>query len=219
MRRLKLFWDSNVGKKVVMGATGIVMVLFVMQHVVGVFRIYQSATAINDYANFLKSKPLLVWPARAFLLTCVVLHAVAALQLRNRSRAARPIGYEAYEPQVSTFASRTIRWGGVLLLVFIVFHILHLTTGTLFPQDFRAEDVAGNVIRGFTIWWVSAFYIVSMLALGLHLYHGLWSSPRSLGVPYPRARLRRQVAYVLAIVVAGGFIAVPLGVLAGILKL
>ena len=219
MRRLKLFWDSNVGKKVVMGATGIVMVLFVMQHVVGVFRIYQSAAAINDYANFLKSKPLLVWPARLFLLACVVLHAVAALQLRNRSRAARPIGYEAYEPQVSTFASRTIRWGGVLLLVFIVFHILHLTTGTLFPQDFRAEDVAGNVIRGFDIWWVSAFYVVSMLALGLHLYHGLWSSPRSLGVQYPRARLRRQVAYVLAIVVAGGFIAVPLGVLAGILKL
>ena len=219
MRRLKLFWESNVGKKVVMGATGIVMVLFVMQHVVGVFRIYQSATAINDYANFLKSKPLLVWPARLFLLACVVLHAIAALQLRNRSRSARPIGYEAYEPQVSTFASRTIRWGGVLLLVFIVFHILHLTTGTLFPQDFRAEDVAGNVIRGFNIWWVSAFYIVSMLALGLHLYHGLWSSPRSLGVAYPRARLRRQVAYVLAIVVAGGFIAVPLGVLAGILKL
>jgi succinate dehydrogenase / fumarate reductase cytochrome b subunit len=218
MRGLKLFWNSNVGKKVVMGATGLVMVLFVMQHVVGVLTIYRSAEAINDYAFLLKTKPLLVWPARLFLLSVVVLHGYTAWQLRNRSRAARPVGYEAYEPQVSTFASRTIRWGGVLLLVFIVFHLLHLTTGTLFPADFNAADVAGNVIRGFGIWWVSAFYIVSMLALGLHLFHGLWSSPRSLGVAYPGSALRRKVAWAIAIVIAGGFIAVPLGVLAGILK-
>jgi succinate dehydrogenase / fumarate reductase cytochrome b subunit len=218
MRSLKLFWDSNVGKKVVMGVTGVAMVLFVMQHVLGVLTIYQSDAAINNYAYFLKSKPGLVWPARFLLLATVVLHAVTALQLRNRSRAARPVGYDSYQPQVSTFASRTIRWGGVLLLAFIVFHILHLTTGTLFPADYKPTDVAGNVIRGFNIWWVSAFYIVSMLALGLHLYHGLWSSPRSLGVPYPAAPLRRKAAYMLAILVAGGFIAIPLGVLAGILK-
>jgi succinate dehydrogenase / fumarate reductase cytochrome b subunit len=218
MRSLKLFWDSNVGKKVVMGATGVVMVLFVMQHVLGVLTIYQSAAAINNYAYFLKSKPGLVWPARLFLLAVVSLHAITAWQLRNRSRAARPVGYDTYQPQVSTLAARTIRWGGVILLAFIVFHILHLTTGTLFPSDFKPTDVAGNVIRGFQIWWVSLFYVVAMLSLGLHLYHGLWSSPRSLGVPYPAAPLRRKVAYVLAIVVAGGFIAIPLGVLAGILK-
>jgi succinate dehydrogenase / fumarate reductase cytochrome b subunit len=219
MQSLKLFWDSNVGKKVVMGATGVIMVLFVVTHVLGVLTIFQSHTAINTYAYFLKSKPGLVWPARFVLLSTVVLHAITALQLRNRSRAARPQGYESYEPQVSTLAARTIRWGGVLLAVFIVFHILHFTTGTLFPAEYRETDVAGNVIRGFSNWWVSAFYVVAMLALGLHLYHGLWSSPRSLGVPYPAAPLRRKVAYVLAILVAGGFIAIPLGVLAGILQL
>lgn len=219
MQSLRLFWDSNVGKKIVMGVTGVVMVLFVMQHVLGVMTIYQSATTINTYAYFLKSKPGIVWPARLFLLATVTLHAVTAWQLRNRSRAARPVGYEAYEPQVSTLAARTIRWGGVLLLAFIVFHILHLTTGTILPGEYRATDVAGNVVRGFSHWWVSAFYIVSMLSLGLHLYHGLWSSPRSLGVPYPAAPLRRKVAFTLAIVVAGGFILVPLGVVLGILKI
>jgi succinate dehydrogenase / fumarate reductase cytochrome b subunit len=219
MNSLKLFWDSNVGKKIVMGLTGVVMVLFVMQHVLGVLTIYQSNTMINTYAYFLKSKPGLVWPARLFLVTTVTLHAIAAWQLRNRSRAARPVGYETYEPQVSTFAARTIRWGGVLLLAFIVFHILHLTTGTILPSEYKPTDVAGNVIRGFSVWWVSAFYIVSMLSLGLHLYHGLWSSPRSLGVPYPAAPLRRKVAFALAVVVSGGFILVPLGVLLGILKL
>jgi len=218
MHSLKLFWDSNVGKKIVMGVTGIGMVLFVMTHVLGVLTIYQSADAIDNYANFLKGKPALVWPTRFLLLSAVVLHMVAALQLRNRSRAARPVGYEAYEPQVSTLASRTMRWGGVLLLAFIVFHILHLTTGTLFPADYRAGDVAGNVIRGFNIWWVSAFYIAAMVSLGLHLYHGVWSSPQSLGVSYPARSVRRRVALVLALLVAGGFIAVPLGVLAGILK-
>jgi succinate dehydrogenase / fumarate reductase cytochrome b subunit len=219
MNSLKLFWDSNVGKKIVMGLTGVVMVLFVMQHVLGVLTIYQSNTMINTYAYFLKSKPGLVWPARLFLVTTVTLHAIAAWQLRNRSRAARPVGYETYEPQVSTLAARTIRWGGVLLLAFIVFHILHLTTGTILPSEYKETDVAGNVIRGFSVWWVSAFYIVSMLSLGLHLYHGLWSSPRSLGVPYPAAPLRRKVAFTLAVVVSGGFILVPLGVLLGILKL
>ena len=218
MQRLLRFWDSNVGKKVVMGATGVVMVLFVLTHVVGVLTIYQSAQAINDYAFFLKERPLLVWPARAFLLASVVLHAIAAWQLRNRSRAARPVGYETYTPQVSTLAARTMRWGGVLLLAFIVFHILDLTTGTLFPADYLVTDVAGNVVRGFSIWWVSVFYIAAMLALGLHLYHGIWSSPRSLGVPYPGASLRRRAALVIAVLVAGGFILVPLGVLFGVLK-
>jgi len=218
MHSLKLFWDSNVGKKIVMGVTGIGMVLFVLTHVLGVLTIYQSAAAIDNYANFLKGKPALVWPTRFLLLAALVLHVLAAWQLRNRSRAARPVGYESYEPQVSTLASRTMRWGGVLLLAFIVFHILHLTTGTLFPADYRTGDVAGNVIRGFSIWWVSAFYIVAMLGLGLHLYHGLWSSPQSLGASYPPALLRRKAALVLAILVASGFIAVPLGVLAGILK-
>ena len=218
MRSLLLFWDSNVGKKAVMAVTGVIMVLFVIAHVLGNLTFYQSAAALNGYASLLKARPLLLWPARAVLLVAVILHVVAALQLRNRSRAARPVGYETYEPQVSTLASRTMRWGGVLLLTFIILHILHFTTGTLFPADFDAADVAGNVVRGFSIWWVSLFYILAMLSLGLHLYHGLWSSPRSLGVQYPRSPVRRRVALVVAVLVAGGFIALPLGVLTGILK-
>ncbi len=218
MNTLLRFYASAVGKKVVMAVTGVVMALFVIQHVLGNLTIFQSFTTLNTYAYFLKSKPGIVWPVRLLLLSTVTLHAVTAYQLTARSRAARPVGYERLEPQASTLAARTIRWGGVLLLCFIVFHILHLTTGTIFPKDHVATDVAGNVVRGFSIWWVSLFYIVSMGALGLHLYHGLWSSPRSLGVAAPAAPRRRTVALVIAIAVVLGFCSIPLAVLLGILK-
>jgi succinate dehydrogenase / fumarate reductase cytochrome b subunit len=218
MKSVRLFWDSNVGKKIVMAVTGLGMVLFVAQHMLANLMVYQGNFMVNNYAYFLKSKPGLVWPARLGLLTAVVLHVVTAVQLYRRSRAARPAGYETYEPQVSTFAARTIRLGGLVLLAFIVFHIAHLTLGVVFPAEFKPTDAAGNMIRGFQKWPVALFYLVAMAALGLHLYHGLWSSPRSVGVPYPAAPLRKKVAFVIAVVVALGFMAVPLGTMAGILQ-
>jgi succinate dehydrogenase / fumarate reductase cytochrome b subunit len=151
------------------------------------------------------------------LIACVVLHVIAAYQLTQRDKAARPIGYVRKEPQVSTWASRTMRIGGVLLLVFIVFHILHFTTGTVRPTGtFEPGNVYGNVVGSFQIPWVTAFYVLAMLALGLHLYHGVWSSVRTLGVARPSPTpLRRPAAAVLAIVIAGGFALVPLAVLLG----
>jgi succinate dehydrogenase / fumarate reductase cytochrome b subunit len=218
MKSVRLFWDSNVGKKIVMALTGLAMVLFVVQHMLANLMVYQGNFMVNNYAYFLKSKPGLVWPARLGLLTVVTLHVITAVQLYRRSLAARQAKYETYEPQVSTFASRTIRAGGLILLAFIVFHIAHLTLGIVFPADFKPTDAAGNMIRGFQKWPVAAFYIVAMGALGLHLYHGLWSSPRSVGVPYPAAPLRKKVAFVVAILVALGFIAVPVGTMAGLLQ-
>ena len=117
----------------------------------------------------------------------VVLHIDAAVQLTRRSLAARPVGYDERDPQVSTFAARTIRWGGGLLLVFVVFHLLHFTTGTLLPT-FHPGDVYLNVITGFRVWPVAVFYLIAMAALGLHLYHGAWSSIRTLGLARPNAR-------------------------------
>jgi succinate dehydrogenase / fumarate reductase cytochrome b subunit len=147
-----------------------------------------------------------------------VLHIVAALQLTRRDRAARPARYAAYTPQAATIASRTMRWGGVLLLAFIIFHILHFTTGTLHPA-FVPGNVYANVIRGFQVPWVALFYVVAMLALGLHLYHGAWSSFRTLGVnrasPDP---LKHRVSLVLAALLWLGFTIIPLAVLAGVLR-
>ena len=219
MTRLQTLWDSSVGKKAVMAVTGLIGVLFVLGHMAGNLKVFQGAEHINAYGRLLHG-PLneLLWVARVVLLLAVVLHVVAATQLTMRDRAARPIGYARRAPQASTIASRTMRWGGVLLLLFIVVHILHFTTGTIRPAGvFTEGDVYANLVAGFRVPWVTAFYVVSMLALGLHLYHGAWSSFRSLGAAPPSPQpLRRRLALLVAIIVSVGFAAVPLAAFAGL---
>ena len=129
MGRLRTFYGSMVGKKVVMGITGLIGVGFVIIHSLGNLLVFRGSAAINSYSHFLKSTGELLWALRAVLLLAVVLHVIAAIQLTRQSRAARPIGYTKRETQVATISSRTMRWGGALLLVFIVVHILHFTTG------------------------------------------------------------------------------------------
>lgn len=219
--RLRALWDSSVGKKAVMAVTGLIGIAFVIGHMVGNLQVFQGAERLNAYGALLHG-PLneLLWVVRAVLIAAVVLHVVAAWQLTQRDRAARPIEYRTRVPQVSTLASRTMRWGGVLLLVFIVLHILHFTTGTVRPTgSFTPGDVYGNVTGSFRIWWVTLFYVVAMVALGLHLYHGAWSSARTLGVEHPARDLgRRPVALLVAVVVAGGFALVPVAVYLGWVK-
>ncbi len=218
--RLRAFWHSGIGKKAVMAVTGLIGIVYVVGHMAGNLQIFQGAEKINRYAATLHG-PLksAVWGARVVLLAAVVLHVIAAWQLTRLDRAARPVAYVRREPQISTLASRTMRWGGVLLLVFIVLHILHFTTGTWQPAPFVAGDVYGNIVGGFRVWWVALFYVVAMIALGFHLFHGAWSLGRTLGVSAPSPRpLRRPVAGLLAIAVAAGFAIVPLAVFFGIVK-
>jgi len=155
-----------------------------------------------------------------------VLHVTAATQLMQRARAARPIGYHERDPQVSTLASRTMRWGGALLLIFIVLHLLHFTTRQIDPGSWAHRldasgryDIYGNLVASFRIWWVSTFYLVAMIALGMHLWHGVWSSGRALGVAKPSTHpLRRRIAPIVAILVWLGFSLVPIAVLAGVIR-
>jgi succinate dehydrogenase / fumarate reductase cytochrome b subunit len=214
-------WDSSIGKKAVMAVTGIVGIAYVILHMVGNLQIFQGAERLNAYRHLLHG-PLneLLWLARVILIVCLVLHVVAAWQLARRDRAARPVGYAERRPQVSTLAARTMRWGGVLLLAFIVFHILHFTTGTIRPAGIYDEnDLYGNAIASFHVWWVVLFYVVAMAALGLHLYHGAWSSARTLGAaPVTTHPLRRRVALVVAVAVAVGFALVPLAVFFGAVR-
>ena len=218
MNGIRAFWASSVGKKAVMAGTGLIGIGFVLAHMIGNLQVFQGADRLNAYGALLHG-PLneVVWVLRVVLIASVVLHVVAAYQLTMRDRAARPAAYVRREPQVSTFASRTIRWGGVLLLLFIPLHIMHYTTGTVRPTgSFTAGDVYGNVIGGFRIWWVTLFYVLSMAALGLHLYHGAWSSVRSLGLSPPsRAPMQRRVALLVAVAVWLGFTIVPLAVYFG----
>lgn len=211
------FYSSSTGKKAVMGITGLIGIGFVIGHMAGNLLVLQGQEEMNSYAHFLRSTGELLWIVRGVLVVAVVLHVIAAVQLTVQNRAARPAGYARREPQVSTLASRTMRWGGGLLLAFIVLHILHFTTGTLRPAgSFDRVDVYSNVVSGFRIWWVSLFYLASMIALGFHLYHGAWSSVRSLGASRPsRNPLSRRVALTVAVVVWLGFSMVPLAVFGG----
>jgi succinate dehydrogenase / fumarate reductase cytochrome b subunit len=221
MSPLARFWDSSIGKKIVMAVTGIIGIAYVVLHMIGNLQIFQGAERLNAYRHLLHG-PLneLLWLARVILIVALVLHVIAAWQLTRRDRAARPVGYAERVPQVSTLASRTLRWGGVLLLVFIVFHILHFTTGTIRPAGVYDEnDLYGNAIASFHVAWVTAFYVLAMVALGLHLYHGAWSSVRTMGAaPLSAHPLRRRVALVVAIAVAAGFALVPLAVFFGMVR-
>ena len=211
------FWRSTIGKKVVMGVTGLIGVGFVIGHVTGNLLVFKSPEAMNEYAAMLKSLGGLLWLARLVLIGAVVLHVTAAWQLSRMSNAARPVGYERRNPQVSTLASRTMRWGGLLVLVFIVFHILHFTVGSVHPS-FSHTDVYRNIVIGFSNPVIVAFYVAAMLALGLHLYHGAWSSVRTLGLSSPSKQpLRRFLPTVIAVLVTAGFISIPLAVLLGLL--
>src|SRR5207237_1434695 len=167
---------------------------------------------LTSYSAFLKSTGELLWLVRAVLLASVLLHIAAAYQLTRIDARARPVAYGRREPQVSTLAARSIRWGGVLLLLFVVYHLLHFTFGTVHPA-FDAKDVYGNMIAGFQVWWVVLVYLIAMIALGLHLYHGAWSSFRTLGLTTPSTDpLRRRVGMVVAIAIYGGFSIIPIAV-------
>ena len=220
MAGLRGFYASMVGKKVVMGVTGLIGIGFVVLHSLGNLLVFRGPEAINSYSHFLKSTGELLWALRVVLIVALVLHVIAAVQLTRQSRNARPIAYTKRETQVATIASRTMRWGGALLLVFIVLHILHFTTGTIRPAGaFSQQDVYANVVTSFRVWWVALFYVVAMIALGLHLFHGAWSSVRSIGVSPPSPRpLERRVSLVIAVLVWAAFTAVPVAVIAGFVR-
>jgi succinate dehydrogenase / fumarate reductase cytochrome b subunit len=212
------FWGSTIGKKVVMAVTGIVLVGYILAHVTANLLIFVGPSAIDAYALKLRTLPILLWGVRILLLVSVVLHIVAAAQLTVRTRAARPTPYHRFDPQASNPASRTMRWGGVAILLFLIYHILHFTTGQAHP-DFIHLAPYHNVTTAFRVWWVAAIYIAAMGALAMHLYHGTWSMFQTLGIEHARVNAaRRRLATIIAILVPLGFVSVPIAVLAGVLK-
>ncbi len=227
MNSLAAFYRSTIGKKIIMGVTGLIGIGFVILHMAGNLQVFIGQSKLNSYGAMLHG-PLaeLTWLLRVILIVSLILHVTMAYQLTQRSAAARPIGYQKKQPQVATLASRTMKWGGVLLLVFIVFHILHFTTETIDPGGWRGmtdleghRDVYGNIIASFHVWWVALFYIVAMIFLGLHLYHGAWSSVRTLGYAKSSAHpLHRKIALAVAAIGWLGFTLVPVGVIVGLIR-
>ena len=221
------FYRSTVGKKIIMAVTGLIWVGFVILHMAGNLQAFLGAEKLNNYAAMLHG-PLeeVVWLQRVLLFAALVLHVTMAYQLTRRAAAARPVGYQTRDPQVSTISSRTMRWGGVFILVFLVFHILHFTTRNIDPAGAAGHldsagrfDLYGDVVGSFRIWWVMAIYVFAMIALGFHLWHGAWASIRTLGYAKPSDNpLKRRIAAGLASLVWIGFITVPLAVFFGIIR-
>ena len=212
------FWGSTIGKKVVMAVTGIVLVGYILAHATANLLIFVGASALDAYAAKLRTMPILLWGVRALLLVSVVLHVVAAAQLAARSRSARPTPYHRLAPQTSSAASRTMRWGGVAILLFVVYHILHFTTGQAHP-DFVHLAPYHNVTTAFRVWWVAAIYVAAMIALAMHLYHGTWSMFQTLGIEHARVNVaRRRLATIVAVLVPLAFVTVPIAVLAGFIR-
>lgn len=217
--RLSRLMQSSIGQKLVIAATGVIMSLFVLGHMTGNLLVFQGPEAIRKYALGLRMFPALLWAVRLGLLASVGLHIWAYWVLSWKSWGARPAGYRVTTYEESSWASRTMRWTGPILLAFIIFHILHLTTGTLHPNFDSNFDVYHNLVTGLQVVPVAAFYILAMFALGFHLWHGIWSMFQTFGISQPRYEsLARRLATVFTIVVVAGFVAVPLAILTGFLR-
>ncbi|MEC7983561.1 MAG: succinate dehydrogenase cytochrome b subunit [Myxococcota bacterium] len=231
------FLQSTLGLKVIMALTGIVLVGFVVVHMIGNLQIFiphsgpSGESAIDHYGAMLQGSKEVVWAARLVLLSSVAGHIASAVALRNRSHNARPKGYKLQKWFSDSYAVRTMRWGGVILLLFIIYHLLHFTVGmdneVLFTKVSHCEKAAAgltchvraNVIAGFSNEFISIFYIVAQVALGLHLTHGVWSLFRTLGVTSDTWNARsKQIAMAIGFIITVGNCAIPLSVLMGIVK-
>jgi len=225
VQRVVRFYEAPIGKKAVMALTGVMLFGYVVAHLLGNLQIYSAnPDQINKYAAFLHNPANagLLWGARLVLLAAVVLHILASLQLWNLKRTARPVAYVKKDEAATSYASRTMMWSGPIVAAFVIFHVLHLTVGAVVPLREVAPnepDVRANVIEGFSNPAISTFYILAMVMLCTHLYHGLWSMFQSLGFSHPRytPKLKRGAA-IFAILIAIGNCSIPIAVLAGLLK-
>jgi succinate dehydrogenase / fumarate reductase, cytochrome b subunit len=214
------FWASTNGKKAVMAVTGAILFLFVIGHLLGNLQVFEGPEKLNDYGQFLHGVPEILWAVRIVLIASVALHIWASVELATRKIKARPIGYAMRENIASSYASRTMYWSGPIILAFVIYHLLHLTAGAIHPDgEFVPADVYHNVVTGFQVWYVSGWYIFSMVLLGFHIRHGAWSMFQSVGFNHPRhTPILKKAALVLAILITAGYISIPLSILIGLVK-
>jgi succinate dehydrogenase / fumarate reductase, cytochrome b subunit len=214
------WWASTNGKKAVMAVTGAVLFLFIIGHMLGNLQVFEGPEKLNDYGRFLHSVPEILWAVRSVLTVSVVLHIWASVELAVRKIKARPVAYARRENVASSYASRTMYWSGPILLAFVIYHLLHLTAGAIHPGgEFIPADVYHNVVTGFQVWYVSAWYVFSIVLLGFHIRHGAWSMFQSVGFNHPRhTPILKKAALLVAVVIVAGYVSIPVGVMLGIVK-
>jgi succinate dehydrogenase / fumarate reductase, cytochrome b subunit len=233
MKIITNLFQSSLGKKYIMAVTGCCLFLFVIGHLAGNLQIFLGREAINRYGYFLQSNPELIWPARMGLLLMVALHLWSAITLSLENNAARPVGYEVYQPIGSTYASRTMFLGGSIVFVFIVYHLLHYTAEVQYlnftGQNFAAfmeplpgqmpperHDIFKMMVVGFNKPLVSGFYILGLALLCLHLSHGASSMFQSLGWKNEAYRpCLDRAAQAVAVLIFLGYSSIPVAILCG----
>jgi succinate dehydrogenase / fumarate reductase cytochrome b subunit len=227
MKIISNIFVSSLGKKFIMAVTGFVLLLFVIGHLAGNLQVFLGAEAINRYGHFLQSNPELIWPARVVLLAMLLLHIWSAAQLSIENSAARPVAYSQYEPVGSSYASRSMLMSGIIIFVFVVYHLLHFTvqvqylnlTGQSFVSFLDPEkqhDIFKMLVVGFNNGWVSGFYIFGMALLCLHLSHATSSMFQSLGWKNEAYRpFLDNAARVGAVLIFLGYTSIPVAILLG----
>lgn len=222
-RRPRGFYGSPTGKKTVMAITGLFLLLYVVIHLFGNLKLFFGQEDLDHYAEWLRSlgQPLLpgesfLWIFRVVLALAFGFHVHAAATLTRWNRSSRPDAYRtAREWVVASYASRTMMMSGIIVGLFVIYHLFDLTVGTVNPE-FEYGEVHANVVASFSRWYVSLFYVLGVTALGLHLAHGIWSAMQTLGVDSPGwERVRRTVAVVVAGAIVIGNVSMPVAVLAG----
>jgi len=217
---------TTIAWKMLMAVTGVVFLLFVLLHMYGNLKAFAGHDAYTEYAEHLRTlgEPMLpyagfLWVQRIALIVALVLHVWAALKLTLRARRARTVRYRVKKNLASTVSSRMMRWGGLALLLFVIWHLINFTVGKVNVTGGPTNDPYNLLVDSFTTWWLTLIYLLAMVALGMHLWHGVWSAAQTLGVTN-NARARRNAkvgGVVAAVVIAGGFALVPIFILAGVI--
>jgi succinate dehydrogenase / fumarate reductase cytochrome b subunit len=218
MAALGSFGNSSIGKKFVVAVTGLGMVGFLLGHLLGNLLVFEGAEAVNQYAAILRFDPFILWGLRLGLIAMVTLHIFFTVRLTLENRAARPVGYASLGTEKASVASRTMIYGGILVLLYIVYHLLHLTFRAvhpgLVPNDHH--NVYANIVGSFQEPIVAAVYIAAQVVLFFHLKHGFQSAFRTIGVSHPgRLQALEKLSVIIALVITAGFISIPVAILTG----
>lgn len=223
---------STIALKLLMAVSGLVFVVFVLLHMYGNLRAFWGETSYNNYAEHLRTigSPELphsgfLWVMRVVLIVALVVHVWSSAVLWRRAKAARPVKYQVKKHTGAIAASRLMRWGGVTILLFLIWHLLEFTIVKInVGSGGQGSSITDNpyelLVRSFNVWWMTLIYLIAMAMLGAHLHHGVWSSMQTLGLTNS-ARSRRtakRVAFVLAVIIAGGFSLVPFFIAVGVIN-
>jgi succinate dehydrogenase / fumarate reductase cytochrome b subunit len=218
---------TTIALKLLMAASGVFFIGFVLTHMYGNLKAFGGQDAFDEYAEHLRTLGTptlpyagLLWMMRVGLIVSLVVHVAAAVALWRRARKARPVKYVMKKRTGATFASLMMRWGGVTILLFVVWHLLNFSIGRVNVTGGPTDDPYNLLVDSFQTWWLTLIYLVAMAMLGAHLHHGIFSATQTLGLTgNARTRtLSKRVAFTLAVIIAGGFSLVPLGVLFGVIS-